>query len=108
MKDYKIEKFHEVAKYGKEYLATAQESVVNNHLITYISTFGDHPHDIDIEFQREKSNLWLIIDDNRDSNNPMRGNAEIPVSTFLDMTRDDFDYVINEVLRHEMFPNPEY
>ena len=24
MKDYKIEKFHEVAKYGKEYLATAQ------------------------------------------------------------------------------------
>lgn len=107
MTDYKLKKFHEIVDYGKEYLATAQAAIADNAAVATISTFGKYPHDIDIEIQRDGENLWIIIDDNRNPNNLMRGNVEVSVRSFLIMTRPGFDFLINNTLAYGMFPDPE-
>lgn len=107
MTNYKTKKLQEAKKYGKEYLATMQEDIANGYFVTGFSNFGEHLYEIEIEFQREDDNLWAIIDDNRDPNNLMRGNAEFTVLEFLTLDREKFDKVINDVLENDMFPDPE-
>lgn len=105
--NYSNEITEENYTYGKEYLASAQQDISNGNCITSIFNFGDKPYDISIEIQREDDSLWLIIDDNRDPNNLMRGNAEFTVLEFLTLDREKFDKVINDVLENDMFPDPE-
>lgn len=105
--NYSNEITEENYTYGKEYLASAQQDISNGNCVTSIFNFGDKPYDISIEIQREDDSLWLIIDDNRDPNNLMRGNAEFTVLEFLTLNREKFDKVINDVLENDMFPDPE-
>ena len=105
--NYSNEITEENYTYGKEYLASAQQDISDGNCVTSIFNFGDNPYDISIEIQREDDFLWLIIDDNRDPNNLMRGNAEFTVLEFLTLNREKFDKVINDVLENDMFPDPE-
>ena len=105
--NYSNEITEENYTYGKEYLASAQQDISNGNCVTSIFNFGDKPYDISIEIQREDDSLWLIIDDNRNPNNLMRGNAEFTVLEFLTLNREKFDKTINDILENDMFPDPE-
>ena len=105
--DYNNEITEENDTYGKEYLASAQQDISHGNCVTSIFNFGENLYDISIEIQREDDSLWLIIDDNRDPNNLMRGNAEFTILEFLTIAREKFDKVINDVLENDMFPDPE-
>ncbi len=106
---YFIDEIDEEEKYGNDYNVSRMKIDIAQGYrnLEDIYTFGENKYDINIEIQVEGDNLFVIVDDNRDPDNLMRGSSELPISEFMQMSRKDFDRFINEILFYGMYPDPD-
>lgn len=106
---YFIDEIDEEQEYGNDYNVSRMKIDIAEGYrnLEDIYTFGENKYDINIEIQVDGDNLFVIVDDNRDPNNLMRGSSNLPISEFMQMSRKDFDSFINEILFYGMYPDPD-
>ncbi len=82
---YFIDEIDEEQEYGNDYNVSRMKIDIAEGYrnLEDIYTFGENKYDINIEIQVDGDNLFVIVDDNRDPNNLMRGSSDLPISDFI-------------------------